>query len=143
MKGASVGISADGLRPNAFTDLPNLDNLELRKHAFDPQIAYLQLATVKLLHLGHFNISDDNALFGSEVLETQTDIDELYLGYNVLTMISEVYSLPLTVLKIQENHIIFIDRNILARMTLLRIINFENNPFVNMGDLPYEVLPNS
>ena len=142
LQGVSVGIPADGLRPKAFTDLLNLDTLELRNHVFNPQVAYFQLTTVKLLYLEHFNISDDNALFGSEVIETQTDIDELYLGYDVLTMITDVYSLPLTVLKIQENHITFIDRNILARMTLLRIINLENNPFVNIGDFPYEVLSN-
>ena len=48
LQGVSVGIPADGLGPNAFTDLPNLDTLELRNHAFNPQIAYLQLTTVKL-----------------------------------------------------------------------------------------------
>ena len=142
LKGDSVGISADGLRPDAFTDFPNLDTLELKKHGFDPQIAYLQLTTVKSLYLEHFNISDDNALFGSEVLETQTDIDELYLGFNILTMIPDVSSLPLTDLKLQDNHITFIDSNILARMTLLQTINLENNPIVNMGDFPYELLPN-
>ena len=142
LQGVSVGIPADGLRSDAFTDIPNLVTLELSKHSFDPQIAYMQPITVKSLYLKHFNISDDNALFGSEVLGTQTDIDQLYLGHNVLTRIPDVSSLPLTLLKLQENHITFIDSNILARMTLLQTINFEENPIVNIGHFPYEVLPN-
>ena len=142
--GTSVGIPAGGLRSDAFTDFPNLRNLQLYKHQFDPYAAcsQLDLNTIESLSVKSLQITDDSLLFGLSGLETQSNIDYLSLGFNLLTQIPDVTFLPLKVVKLQANSITMIDRSIIAALTLLEDINLENNPIVNIADFPYDVLPN-
>ena len=142
--GTSVGIPAGGLRSDAFTDLPNLKTLQLYKHQFDHYAACSQLDvnTIRSLTVKFLQITDNSLLFESSGLETQSNIDYLALGFNLLTQIPDVTFLPLKVLKLQANSITMIDRSIIAALTLLEDINLEDNPIVNIADFPYDVLPN-
>ena len=143
--GVGSGIPPDGLRSDAFTDLADIANIRINKHRFDLYEAFQQLGSYEAMVYASFKemeITDESELFQPTGILAMTNLKSASLGNNNLTVIPDLRGLQLVSFMIQQNQITFIHRHILIGMRSLEEISLLNNPIMNLGDFPYQALPN-